>query len=138
MPMTAADTRALIERYLDAFNARSIAGMLAVLDEDVVHDVNQGGRRIGRDAFESWAIHMARCYEETVADVVVMTAEDGGRAAAEYTVRGIYRETEDGLPEARGQSYALPAGTFFEVDDGRITRVTTYYNLEDFIAQVSG
>ena len=138
MPMTAADTRALIGRYLDAFNARSIDGMLAVLDDEVVHDVNQGGRRIGREAFESWAIHMARCYEETASDVVVMSTDDGARAAAEYTVRGVYRETEDGLPEAHGQAYALPAGTFFEVDDGRITRITTYYNLEDFIAQVSG
>ena len=136
--MAAADTKALISRYLEAFNARSIAGMLALLDDDVAHDVNQGGRRIGRDAFESWAIHMARCYEEEIADAVVMATEDGSRAAAEYTVRGVYRETEDGLPEARGQTYALPGGTFFEVDDGRITRITTYYNLEDFIAQVGG
>ena len=135
--MAAEETRALIARYFEAFNARSITGMLDLLDEDVVHDVNQGGRRIGREAFENFLIHMARCYRETVSDLVVLTEESGLRAAAEYTVRGTYAETDDGLPAARGQAYALSGGSFFEVEDGRIRRVTTYYNLEGFIAQVS-
>lgn len=135
--MPADETRALIARYFEAFNDRSVAGMVALVDEDVVHDVNQGGRRIGRDAFESFSVHMARCYRETVSDLVVLVSEDGARAAAEYTLRGRYEATEDGLPEARGQTYAIAGGTFFEVDDGRISRITSYYNLEDFIAQVA-
>ena len=59
------------------------------------------------------------------------------RAAAEFVVNGVYLQTDDGLPEARGQTYVLPAGTFFTLRDGRIQRVTTYYNLADWIAQVS-
>jgi hypothetical protein len=31
----------------------------------------------------------------------------------------------------------LPAGTFFSIRDGKISRVTTYYNLTDWIAQVA-
>lgn len=133
----AEETRALVGRYYEAFNAGSIAGMLDCLAEDVVHDVNQGGRRIGREAFETFCIHMARCYDETLADIVILVSDDGTRAAAEFTVHGRYEESEDGLPEARGQTYVLQAGTFFEVDDGAITRVTTYYNLENWIEQVS-
>jgi hypothetical protein len=30
----------------------------------------------------------------------------------------------------------LPAGAFFELKDGKISRVTNYYNLNDWIAQV--
>ena len=41
------------------------------------------------------------------------------------------------LPAARGQSYRLPAGSFFSITDGQISRVVTYYNLSDWIAQVS-
>ena len=41
-----------------------------------------------------------------------------------------------GLPPARGQKYVLPGGAFFEVRDGRIQRVSNYYNLQDWIAQV--
>ena len=67
-----------------------------------------------------------------------MTNESGLRAAAEFVVHGAYLATDEGLPEANGQTYVLPAGSFFEIDDGLISRVTLYYNLKDWIAQVSG
>ena len=52
-------------------------------------------------------------------------------------MNGTYLVTDPGLPEARGQTYRLPAGSFFEVENGLITRVTTYYNLADWVKQVS-
>jgi steroid delta-isomerase-like uncharacterized protein len=52
-------------------------------------------------------------------------------------VNGIYKKGEEGLPEAHGQTYVLPAGAFLEVKDGKITRVTTYYNLTLWIELVS-
>ena len=45
-------------------------------------------------------------------------------------------DTDAGLPPARGQTYRLPAGTFFALRDGRRARVTTCYNLADWSAQV--
>ncbi|BBE72566.1 ketosteroid isomerase-related protein [Oharaeibacter diazotrophicus] len=135
--MAADETIALVRRYFEALDARSIAGVLATLDPEVVHDVNQGGRRIGREAFESFLIHMARCYRETCADLVVFASDDGGRAAAEYTLRGTYEATEDGLPEARGQRYSIAGGSFFAIEDGLIVRVTSYYNLEDWLARIA-
>mgnify|MGYP003644735792 FL=1 len=135
--MTRTDTEALIRRYLDAFNAGDIDTMLALIDEDVAHDVNEGGREIGREGFRVFMATMHRHYDETLADIVVFAAEDGTRAAAEFTVRGRYRETAAGLPEATNQAYSIPAGQFFSVEDGRITRVTTYYNLNAWIAAVS-
>jgi len=134
--MTAAATEALIRRYYAAFNAGDAAGMLACLAEDVRHDVNQGATRRGKAAFAAFSAHMARCYRERLEDVVVMVAPDGRRAAAEFTVRGTYIATDEGLPPAAGQSYLLPAGTFFAVEDGLIARVTTCYNLVDWLAQI--
>ncbi|MEF2552477.1 ketosteroid isomerase-related protein [Aurantimonas sp. A2-1-M11] len=130
------DNAALIERYLAAFNASDWSTMLDCLHEDVAHDLNEGGREIGRAAFRHFLAMMARHYRETLADIVIMTVDNAGRAAAEYTVRGEYLATADGLPEAKGQRYAVPAGQFFEIDDGKITRVTTYYNLQAWIAAV--
>ena len=128
----------LIRRYFAAFNAGDLEAMLDCLADDVVHDVNQGERRHGKAAFRTFLGHMARCYAETVDDLVVMTAPDGARAAAEFRVHGRYLATDDGLPEARGQTYTLPAGTFFAIRDGRIARVTTTYNLRDWQRQVGG
>ena len=135
--MSATETIALIERYYAAFNAGDSQGMLACLSDDVLHDVNQGRRRAGKTAFREFIKHMERCYAEQLEGIAVMALPDGGRAAAEYIVLGTYIETDEALPPAHGQTYRLPAGTFFEVSNGLITRVTTYYNLADWLAQIT-
>ena len=127
----------VIADYFAAFNAGDVPGMLACLSDDVAHHVNEGEVRRGRAAFAEFCAHMSRCYAETLTDLVIFEAQWGSRAAAEYTVNGTYLETDAGLPEARGQTYCLPAGSFFDVSNGRITRVTTYYNLADWMRQVS-
>lgn len=132
-----AETRALIERYFEAFNASDHDAMEALLHEDVAHDINQGGREIGRAAFRQFNAMMSPHYREQLRDIEIMVSQSGVRAAAEFTVDGDYLMTADGFPPANGQSYSLPAGIFFEVDDGRISRVTTYYNVTEWIAQVS-
>ncbi|MCB1546521.1 MAG: nuclear transport factor 2 family protein [Hyphomicrobiaceae bacterium] len=136
--MSAVATRALIRRYFSAFNAGHAEGMLDCLTGDVVHDVNQGARRHGKADFTEFLTHMSRCYREQLTDISLMVAHGGGRAAAEYVVTGTYLLTDFGLPPARGQTYTLPAGTFFEIRDGLIARVTTYYNLKRWIALVEG
>ena len=137
--MTSARTQAieLVQRYYAAFNRGDAAAMLDALSDMVVHDVNQGGRRVGKTAFGEFLAHMERCYQERLEDIVVMASDDGTRASAEFLVKGVYKATDPDLPPATGQTYALPAGTFFEIAEGRITRVTTYYNLQDWIAQIS-
>ena len=127
----------IIQRYFDAFNADDYDTMLACVTEDVAHHVNEGKIRTGRAAFGEFCAHMARCYGETLTDIVVLSDATGTRAAAEYVVNGTYLATDPGMPEAHGQSYRLPAGSFFEVSDGQISRVTTYYNLADWMAQVA-
>ena len=136
-PAAEARAETLIRGYYAAFNAGDAAAMLALLAEDVRHDVNQGARRVGKAAFAEFLAHMARCYAERLEDVVVMASADGAQGAATFTVHGTYLATDEGLPEARGQRYVLPAGAFFEIAEGRIARVATCYNLPDWIAQVS-
>jgi steroid delta-isomerase-like uncharacterized protein len=67
-----------------------------------------------------------------------MVNRDGSRAAAEFKLKGKYLATDEGLPEAKGQTYRLNVGAFFEVKDGLITRVSTHYSLKDWTAQVLG
>ena len=132
--MSAADT---IRAYYDAFNAQDMDAFLALLDEDVVHDINQGERQSGKAAFAKFMQHMNRCYRETLTDMVIMASGDS-RGAAEFTVNGEYLVTDEGLPEANGQTYKLPAGAFFEIRNGKVARITNYSNLNDWIAQVNG
>ena len=136
-PETASMTAAeLIAEYYRRFNAGDREAFLALLADDVVHDLNQGGREVGKDAFRRFLARMDRCYRERIADVVDMTSADGTRAAAEYVVHGTYLAQDDGLPPARGQTYILPGGAFFAIHDGLIARVTNCYNLQDWLRQV--
>lgn len=126
-----------IERYFACFNAGDVDGMLDCVTLDVAHHVNEGEVRTGREAFAAFCAHMSRCYREELTDIVVFASADGRRGAAEFMVNGTYLVKDDGLPEARGQQYRLPGGSFFDVRDGQIARVTTYYNLADWLRQVS-
>lgn len=127
----------VVAQYFAAFNAGDIEGMLDCLADDVAHHVNEGQVRVGKDKFRAFCNHMSRCYREELTDMVIFDAEGGTRAAAEYIVNGTYLETDEGLPEATQQTYRLPAGSFFSLEGGKITRVVTYYNLADWTRQVS-
>jgi steroid delta-isomerase-like uncharacterized protein len=133
--MTASET---IHAYYDAFNQQRPEAMLELLTEDVVHDANEGGSETGKDAFGTFLGRMADHYQESVEDLEVMANAAGSRAAAEFFIRGTYLKTDGDLPEAEGQKYHLRVGAFFELRDGRISRVTNYYNLRAWVGMVAG
>lgn len=135
--MSREETKALIKDYYSAFNAGDVEGFLELLDDGVLHDINQGAREKGKPAFKAFLERMNRSYEEQIVDLMIMSNDDGSRAACEFTVLGKYLKTDKGLPEASGQPYRLAAGAFFVVKGGKIARITNYYNLEDWLKQVA-
>lgn len=132
----------LVRAYYDAFNARDAEAFLALLTDDVVHGISQGGEEVGKPAFRKFLEHMNRCYREQVSDLVVLTEFSGTRAAAEFVVHGSYVADDPGVPvgtpPASGQTYTLPAGAFFALRDGKIARISNHYNLGDWVRQVGG
>ena len=130
-------SEALIGAYFEAFNKGDIDAMLDCLSDDVAHHVNEGEIRLGKDKFRAFCAHMSRCYREELTEIVIFADKFGDRGAAEFMVNGTYLETDEGLPDAKGQTYRLPGGSFFTLEGGKISRVTTYYNLADWMAQVS-
>ena len=131
------DTIRLIEKYYAAFNAGDMATFENLLSDDVIHDINQGAREVGKPAFRAFMQRMNGAYRERLADISVLANPDGSRASAEFVVHGEYLRSDEGLPPARGQKYVLPAGAFFEVRGDKVARITNYYNLQDWITQVS-
>jgi steroid delta-isomerase-like uncharacterized protein len=136
--MTAEAARQLIETYYAIFNAGDREAFLALLTETVAHDINQGGREVGKTAFRAFMARMDRCYREQIRDLVVFTDASGYHAAAEFMVHGAYIATDEGLPAASGQNYVLPAGAFFTLSEGKVARISNYYNLPEWIRQVTG
>jgi steroid delta-isomerase-like uncharacterized protein len=129
-------THHLIHTYYAAFNRQDWEGMLALLADDIAHDINQGERETGKEAFQAFLARMDHCYSERVCELVVMAAPDNARAAAEFVIEGTYKATDGDFLPASGQHYTLPVGAFFDIHHGKISRVTNYYNLNDWLAQV--
>ncbi len=129
------DSKTLIATYYDAFNAGDTDAMLALVHDEIEHHVNEGQIRRGKELFAQFNAHMTHSYKEHLTDMVIFA--EGDRAAAEFVVNGTYLQTDEGLPPAKGQTYRLPAGAFFTIRDGKIARVTTYYNLAAWTRQVS-
>jgi steroid delta-isomerase-like uncharacterized protein len=126
----------ILETYYEAFNAKNWRGMIELLDEKVVHAINQGPTVVGRDSFFRFVQSMGNHYDEHLSEMVLMI--NGTRGAAEFVCQGTYLRTDNGFPEARGQKYKLPVGAFFEFsEDGKILRVSNYYNQQDWMLQVS-
>jgi len=126
----------IIENYYKAFNNADYQTMLSFLDESIAHEINQGSTQVGIENFKKFLAHMENCYKEHLEDIIVMDAGDGKHYSAEFIVNGEYLKTDGDLPKANGQKYKLKAGTFFEVSNNKIKRVTTYYNLPLWIEMV--
>lgn len=133
MNLSREETVSLIRCYYDIFNSGDREAFLSLLDEHVQHDINQGGTEVGVAAFRTFLERMDRCYREQVEELQVFVSESGDRAAAEFYINGTYLTTDDGLPPASGQRYRLRVGAFFQMREGKISRVTNYYNLDEWL-----
>jgi steroid delta-isomerase-like uncharacterized protein len=126
-----------IKQYYQYFNEGNWEGMLSLVADDIHHYPNQGNLRNGIELFREFLKKMDTAYSEKLTDLVFYSGDAEGKFAASFTVNGIYKIAEDGMPPAHGQSYVLPAAAFLEVKDGQISSVRTYYNLEEWIGLVS-
>ena len=96
-------TVTLLQDYYAAFNRQDMDAFLAMLTDDVIHDVNQSGREVGKEKFSAFMDRMNAHYKEQIVDISITTNDAGDRAAVEFTVLGEYLSTDEGLPEAAGQ-----------------------------------
>lgn len=125
----------IVRHYYDCFNRKDWSGMAALVALDLRHEVNQGEVRLGLEKYREFLQLMEESYDETLTDLVYLSDAEGKRFACEFTVNGIYKKGDE--PPARNQAYVLPAGAFLEVNNGKIARITTYYNLPLWIKLVS-
>jgi steroid delta-isomerase-like uncharacterized protein len=113
-----------------------MATFLDLLADDVAHDINQGKRALGKKEFTRFMEEMNTFYDERVEDLVIFSGDKPGRYAAEFRIEGKYLKSAPSLPPAKGQKYSLPVGAFFEIENNKVKRISNFYNLQDWLAQV--
>lgn len=134
---TQLDQLSLVQSYFNCFNQKNYAGMVKLVSSEIVHEVNQGQAQVGVEKFTRFLAHMEDCYDETLENLTYLSSDSAPVVAVEFFVKGTYLKTDGSLPKAHGQTYRIRAGSFLEVQNGKISRITTYYNLPGWIAAVS-
>ncbi len=121
---------ALLQRYFDALNAGDFDALGELLAPHLIHDTQSECRELARAAFVDELRQAQHLCREHHYDLELMCNADGSRAAAEYTVLGVYLDADVGeaAESGAGQIYRLSGGTFFELERGRICRITQHSN----------
>lgn len=127
----------LIQKYYNHFNNHEFDQMAACLDENVVHELNEGEAQRGLSKFKDFMKVMDIHYSEQVKELCVLESKDKTRFAAEFFIDGAYTKTQAPLPQASNQKYYIRVGAFFEVKNNKITRITNHYNLQNWINVVN-
>jgi steroid delta-isomerase-like uncharacterized protein len=102
----------IIAAYLAAFNRGDWPGMLALLADDVAHDINQGATQHGKPAFATFLDHMARCYREELRDIVIMAGPDGSRRRRNFGLKDNIWPPMKGCRRPRASAIPCPPGRF--------------------------
>jgi steroid delta-isomerase-like uncharacterized protein len=111
------ENKAVVRRYVEAFNRGDLAGLRALFAEDAeIQGVLGAGQLdraepVWRQLMEGYGIQLR--IEELVAE--------GSRVAARYTETGTFRAPAFGY-QPTGRSYELVALELFEIEGGRIKR----------------
>jgi len=111
--------------------------MAELLCEDVIHEINQGQIEIGKSKFYDFLLKMDFYYQESIDNLTILVSESGLKATAEFVVLGKYANTAPGLPDANNQTYLLNVGCFFEIKNNKISRVSNYYNVTEWLNQIN-
>lgn len=123
--MDAEGVRALVERYVEAYNAFDVEGMLACLAPDVVFRNVSGGEVTvatdGIEAFEALALQSAALFssrEQRIRSLAV----DGDKAVAGIDYWGLLAADIPGGPRA-GEEVSLQGESVFALRDGSIVAI---------------
>jgi steroid delta-isomerase-like uncharacterized protein len=115
---------AIIQNYLDAYNRKDVAALVACVADDVVFEnVSNSGQSIkikGRTAFAELAEQAATMFT-TRHQVISNAVVDGSRFALEVDWTGT--PAIDLGPMKAGERFALRGASFITIADGKLTRI---------------
>lgn len=127
----------LIKTYFDALNRKDMDRYFSIMDANVIHDINQGESEQGLEKFKIFMEKSNASFDEKLNNIVIMVSDDGKYGAATWMDHGVYVKDYPGFEvKAKKQNYTLSGGHFFEIRNGKLYRVTTYYNATDFMKQI--
>lgn len=123
----------IVKSYYDAFNRKDVDAILSICHDDVINDRNQADSQTGKENLKNFLETAWQHFDEKVFNVDLMANHDQSNVAAEYLVKGTYYKTKQGLFPANNQYYEILCSSLFKVKNGKISRITRYYNVKQWL-----
>jgi ketosteroid isomerase-like protein len=127
--MTDQEKRDLVNRYLDAYNAFDVDGMVETLHPDVVlKNVSDGTAdttAAGVDEFRAMAEKAADLFATRTQTVTAYDVEDEGGLTIEVVYAGELAQDLPGDVEA-GETVRIEGRSTFRFEDGQIAEIIDY------------
>lgn len=126
----------LVQKYYDTLLVQDLDGFLALLADNVVHEINQGPTEVGKNLFKPFMEKQFSSGKINIKDLIILTSPDGKYASSRFICSGNYNVAQTGAPIAKGQHWEVPVVSFFKIDNGKITHVAVYYNSNEWQKQL--
>jgi steroid delta-isomerase-like uncharacterized protein len=133
------DTRSLIERNIELWNARDMVAWMATLDlPRFTAQMPGGGRLNGREAAETVWSTWQEAFPDNRIETVGIHADDRG-AVHEFRASGTHSGTLRGAAgeiPATGRSARVDMCGVYKFDEGKITSFRLYFDQADLLGQL--
>jgi steroid delta-isomerase-like uncharacterized protein len=130
------DPKALVLGWTDALNRGDADAAAAYVTEDCVFtNIGTGQRLVGRDAAREDFVALIAMYSEMRIEKTTFLSTADGHYATEWIMTGVHTGDVPGLP-ATGKPFRISGAGFGEIRDGKLARVTEYWNMAEFLIQV--
>ena len=132
------DTRSLIERDAELWNAKDREGWMSAMDLLRLETETPGGRLAGRDAAEAMWNTWQQAFPDNRIETIAIHADDRG-GVHEFRAIGTHSGTLRGpagdIP-ATGRSARMNMCGVYEFDDGKITSFHLYFDQAELLRQL--
>jgi steroid delta-isomerase-like uncharacterized protein len=137
--MAQEDDIAVVRSLFERFNEGDLDGAAALVTDDFeLSDLAAGRTFHGPAGLREWLDLFRTALPDARTEVVNVLA-DGGRVASEHIGRGTHDGpfvTPAGSIPPTGRSVELRIGEFYELRDGRIARLSAYYDSATMLRQL--
>jgi steroid delta-isomerase-like uncharacterized protein len=130
------DVDELLKEENAAWNSHDVDKIAKFYTDDCIkEDVAVGVRATGKEAMNA----VNRGAFAAVPDMKIelgLIISSGNKAATEWTMSGSYSGKQPGAPAVVGRPFSMKGATIMQLRDGRISRVSDYWDSALFLRQV--
>ncbi|RJF89312.1 hypothetical protein D3874_21985 [Oleomonas cavernae] len=133
--LPATERRRILEGFYTAYANRDVDGMMQWVTDDIVEDISGIGFVRGAAEERAFLSGLFSSFPDLDTRLVQIVIDDHG-ASVEWSRRGTFEGTPFQGLRANGRAFQLRGGAFFEFSDGRIRRITGYYDTAAFARDI--